>query len=387
MADRTEVSPLTEGTTLLHVGPPKTGSTTLQSAFLVGREPLAQAGIRILSEGARARAAVNDLRSGQSGWVEEVERLRASGAAAREWISNEDFASVSDDEADRLLRGLGPATTQVVYVVRPLERLLPSQWQQRVRRSLRAPAYDDWLRLVLADAGGEEHHEHFWARHRLADQVAKWARTPGRDPSQLTFVIAREGDHSHLLQVFGELMGVPDHRLEAAPSRNSSISLSVAEFLRSLDQAVSEGSVDRNRYRERLKVHIARALRDMPKDPRETPILLPAWAVDRVRQLDAERVDFLSGCGATVIGDPAWLLQVEPRVRAADPTEPERLSVDRVATLMAWALERGQGASKESRGVARRPQPSVRRQQRPTVDELSTRQLMREVGARLVRRR
>ncbi|WP_235736947.1 hypothetical protein [Nocardioides alcanivorans] len=386
MSRELDVAPLADGATLLHVGPPKTGSTTLQAAFNAGQETLGAAGVRTLAEGPRARKAVGDLRRGGQGWVDELRGRREDGASGRGWISNEDFASLSDDEAARLLAGLGSEQTQVVYVVRPLERLLPSQWQQRVRRSLNAPTYDEWLRLVLGDEDGNEHHEHFWLRHRLEDQVRKWTEEPGRDAALLNFVVAREGDHSHLLHVFERLMALPDGMLVAAPSRNSSLTLSSAEFVRNLDHEAIALGLPRVRYRDKLKVQVARALRDMPKDPAETQILLPRWAADRVRQLDVERVEFLKNCGATVTGDPQWLVEAAPRVREQEPDGPERLSVERAAVLMAWALGREQKARDELKEATRRKRPAPDLDRSP-LEGISSKQLVRELGARVLRRR
>ncbi len=342
--------PLPAGSVLLHVGPPKTGSTAVQGAFRQAKSDLEVIGVRCPGKERRAKTPLADLLrgDGRGSWARFTAAV-GRRAADRVWVSNEDFAAVPAQVAARAVDDLGGDRVEVVYVVRPIDKLLPSQWQQRVRRSRSAPTYDDWLREVLADEATSA-HTHFWSRHDLAGQSAKWS---GGDPRRMRFVVSREGDYDYLLHVFEDLLAIPRGTLVAEKGANSSLTLSGAELLRELDRLIADVGVDDVLYRTELKPAISKLMRDRPVDAADERIELPGWAVGRVEALNQRRADFLERSGHPLIGDPRSLVERAVRSRSEGTAPEPRISSHAAAELLAWALAEGFGAAAA-----------------PTVDEL-----------------
>ena len=60
-------------------------------------------------------------------------------------LSSEFFADAPDDETvARVVEQLGGDRVHVLVTLRPLARIMPSQWQQYVQNGLRMD-YEDWL--------------------------------------------------------------------------------------------------------------------------------------------------------------------------------------------------------------------------------------------------
>ena len=321
---------------LLHVGPPKTGTTAVQGAFQHAKAELAEHGVHCAGRERRAKAPLSNLLNGDGtgAWQRLVDSAVRAGDQ-RVWVSNEDFASVDTKIAARIVRDLGGPRVHIVYVVRPLDKLLPSQWQQRVRKSNLAPTYDDWLAEVLGDRRTAA-HKHFWVRHDLAPQVAKWM---GDDPSRFHFVIGREGDYDFLPHALEDLLALPRGILVPARGTNSSLTLPGAELIRQLDALVAESDVDTRWYRTEIKPMLSKHLRNRPPDPADDRIELPDWAAPRVRELNQQRAAFIRSYAGHVVGDPGDLAEHEVRTRGAEAPTSARMASATVAELLVRVLE------------------------------------------------
>ena len=165
---------LPAGACLLHIGPHKTGTTSVQSAFHLARRELAAYGVHyagpdrhpVIAVQAAIEARVGGGRRGGSldRWrslVAEIARHPAERVVlSSEWFSDADTASIR-----RVVGDLDPARVHVVLTVRSLARLLPSQWQQHVAAGLTL-AYEPWLDAVFS-----QRFRH--CRRRIADQSAR----------------------------------------------------------------------------------------------------------------------------------------------------------------------------------------------------------------------
>lgn len=316
---------------LLHIGPPKTGTTAVQSAFAQARDVLPEQGVHYAGPGSRPREAVAALtrRKGDpetSAWDDLVQEVRAAGDL-RVVISNERFATSDRETAARAVADLGGEQTHVVMVARPLDALLPSQWQQRVRKRRGMISYDDWLRIVLGETPDGEHFEHFWVLHDLADQVERWSLAAA--PDRVSVIVSDESSRDFLPRLFEGLLGLPEGQLVPSKSwSNRSLDRAEAELMRSLDQMAEARGWDKDLYDGALKPAISSELRATAPSKR-APILLPEWARDRVNEINEQRRDTLLAAQVRVIGRPESLTE---RL-AASPVTPDGDPEDVTVTL------------------------------------------------------
>jgi hypothetical protein len=176
---------LPEGSCLLHIGPYKTGSTAVQVAMHKARGAMRERGVVYPGTWQRAMrpgwAVLGYTPRGRDPvpievWQDLVAEVR-DPAAIRSCVSTEDFGSASPARAKRIVDDLGGDSVHVVAVARRLDRLLPSQWQERVK-SHDTFTYDAWLRLVL----GKDREDREWrtAGRRHRDPTGSRSSSPNR---------------------------------------------------------------------------------------------------------------------------------------------------------------------------------------------------------------
>jgi hypothetical protein len=293
------------GAILLHVGPPKTGTTSIQRALHSSRSALlaegvtyagtswhawreAAAGARVL--GARRRPAAAERR-----WASFVAHVRAI-STTRVVISSEVFSMAGDDDAARIVSDLGRDRVHVVITLRPLSRILASQWQQYVRGGLRL-SFADWLSAVLD--GHDRDAARFWRTHHHDDLVKRWAAASA--PERVTVVVVDERDRSVMRAAFEDLLGLPSGSLPEETRRaNPSLGWNDAEIVRLYNVMCHRAGVHRRtaqRVRQLgLSIH-RRLARGQPM-----PIELPAGALERSDAITREMAAGIAASGVRVVG-------------------------------------------------------------------------------------
>src|SRR5215203_2149005 len=121
-----------DGAVLVHIGPPKTGTTTLQSAMHRHRKELRAHGVRYPGRTQRHKrpsfALLGELdKEGLEIPIAEWDRLAASVRGAEEarvCVSSESFARADRSQCRRLVEEFGQHRVHVIMTARRLDRLL-----------------------------------------------------------------------------------------------------------------------------------------------------------------------------------------------------------------------------------------------------------------------
>src|SRR5699024_2387124 len=151
-------------------------------------------------------------------------------------VSTEDFAKAEEDGARKVVRELGGERSHVVAAVRRLDKLLPSQWQQRVKMGSTL-SYDQWLEVVLGEDSNHPMWRNIWIPHDVEGLVNRWTRIVGDD--RFTLIVYEEDDQQLIPDTFERMLGLPRGVLstENAPRRNESLSFDRLELIRRLNHA------------------------------------------------------------------------------------------------------------------------------------------------------
>lgn len=377
-AEQPSVSPqrrallLPDGTRLLHIGPHKTGTTSLQNSIRANREEILRQGVYYgapegrLASNRIARSLLRlpfknpDEIVEYGEWEDQVARVRAS-TERRVIVSGEEFSFCEKREIRTLLNDLGRERVHVVVTVRPLAKVLPSQWQLDLRGSFTSGSFDEWLRWTLKPQGlrkiamllGIPHP--FWFRHRHDELVARWAAEVGAD--NVTVVIGDDRDHRVLLRAFEGLLGLTDGTLLPVDGKsNPSLSAEeIAIILRVQLILAQRQLVFAERVRSRQIQR--RLLAQRPRSPSDSKIVIPAWAVESVREASQKIHDGLIASGVRIIGDPSLLLEANaPKASAKqlDGNEIESAAQRMVTDLEAdGKLQPGQKETSAARALTK----------------------------------
>jgi hypothetical protein len=304
------------GGRLVHIGFDKTGTTALQSAFHFDRARLRELGV--VYPGTEryhksAGIAITHARGNTGGapvsmadWKALVAEVKAAGSA-RVLVSSEWLCRANDEQARRVVRGLGGKRVHVVATLRPLAQILPSAWQQYVKDGYTGD-YEGWLRATLDDPAPGPPTPWFWIRHRHEIVLARWARVVG--PSNVTAIVVDSRDHDLLFRQFESLLALPPGALVAKSggASNASLSWPEAELVRSVNLQFAEQGLPESLYFAAVRRGIlprlasARSALDRP-----TPIRTPMWALERAAEIGASAAAAIGSSGIRVVGDLASL--------------------------------------------------------------------------------
>jgi hypothetical protein len=346
---------------LVHVGPYKTGTTALQTSLHAHRSELAAANVTYPGTHHRQMrpswALVGRSRLGNpvvpiAEWVELVAECRA--AAGRVMISSEDLSSASPGQVRTLVDDLGRDRVHVLFVVRRLDRLLASSWQERVKSVHEIRSYDDWLREVLLDPRSRA-AEIFWGHQSVAGQVRLW--TSALPPERLTLVVADEDDAALLLRLTERMLGLPGDTLSLAASANTSLSWNRAELVRGVNAGVQRGEWTPRLHKRLVYAGLVARLQESPTDGDDAPIpFVPQWATARIHDLSEQRRHEVSEAGVRVVGDPGRL-RIPDDARTSGHGAPTTISVDSAVEGLTGVLD----------ALQRRPGGRTGRPDRPAV--------------------
>lgn len=336
----------------LHIGLPKTGTTSIQEMLWHNRSALAASGVRYPGHiyDAHQHAAM-DLQSHRyREWWEPL----VTGAwqrlvdLIREWpgssiVSSELLATATGEQAARARHDLSFADVHVVCTVRDLARQIPSVWQESVKNgeTIGYSAFRDVLRSEEPSGLSQL----FWDYQDIPRILENWGTGLPADHVHVITVPGQPGAPGLLWRRFAGVLGLDPDLLPPLPTRNSSLSAGGAELLRRLNTALDE-NLGWSRYAAVVKDQVAAEIL-AGRGGMTLPAQDRAWVRARARRMVAE----LGERRYHVLGDLADLLPplgdgdtpAEPREAAevSDAAEPSDAEVlDAAVTALAGLVER-----------------------------------------------
>ncbi len=330
---------LPAGTRLIHIGPPKTGTTYLQGAFHGNRQAVSAQGVHYAGPTRQPVAAVlsilglSNTRTGEvppiAKWRDLVDEIRNAGER-RVLLSSERLARAKPETIRTIVDDLGPDRVHVAVTLRPLAKSIPSQWQQTVQAGLRT-SFDQFLEQIFGDQE-ERHTKWFWYPHRHDQLIARWAEVVG--PQNVTVIALDERDHDMVLRVFERLLGLRAGTLVADGDRtNRSMTWAEIEIVRAFNEQFFAAGLSRPLHTKVMAFGAATRMKAREPGPGEARIETPQWALDRTAGIAREMVDAITASGVRIVGDPEHLRPVLTS-RLVDGVQPDpEISPDLAATV------------------------------------------------------
>lgn len=327
---------------LLHPGAPKAATTAIQSCLSALRPVLRERGVlypgKQMNHVSASRSVVGASTSDR-GAVDDA-RLWATLCRAvsrhdgRVVVSSELLAVCDASSAQRVVRELGERRVRVVLTLRPLDRVVPSAWQESVKAGGRTP-FEDWAAAVTRRPGraGTDDAGRFWVVHDQARFVSTWIDVVG--PDKVTVAVLDPDRPGAVFDIFERLIGLPAGTLDptVATLRNRSLTWPEAEVIRAYNE-LAEIPGEFERVADLLSSDIVHALlehRTPPAD--ETRLELPPSMVEGLVGFCTDAVERIRASGAHVEGDLTALIP-EVRDTPRSPTAPSTTAVDIAAHLL-----------------------------------------------------
>lgn len=344
---------LESGEVLLHIGPPKTGTTALQNSMAQARPALRQQGVMYPGKrfshwrpscsalGIATTAHPADPPVPPEVWQRFCAKL--ARRKDRAVVSSEQFADAEADLAVRIVSDLGgTGQVRILLTLRPLALILPSSWQQSLKSGAPKPMpgplrkvksrvvkpYDEWLRETL-DGGNRT----FWGRFDYAGLIQRWVDVVGAD--RVAVIVVDTSDPLRILRDAEQVIGVSEGTLKRVTTKtNRSLSYEEAALVRRWLVDLERGApMPAERYHQWIRRGALWGLVDgRSPGADEHAIQTPQWALDQVNARTSQMIERISAAGVSVTGDLGDLLiQAAP---SADPGEVNTVPVDVAIDLL-----------------------------------------------------
>lgn len=369
-----------DGTRLVHIGPHKTGTTTVQAALFAQREAISRQGVHYAGKSRHDMGAVlaatgrpapnsrNKEAPPRAKWRTLLREIR-SAREPRVVLSSEFLADARPDAIERIVDDLDPSRVQIAVTLRPLAKILPSQWQQYVQAGMRM-GIQRWAEGIFSEESRGVSPS-FWYRHRHDRLIERWAEVVGAE--NVTAIVVDDRDHEGILRTFEELLGLEDGMLVADRDlSNRSMSFPEIEVVRAFNQQYAKTELGRAVHAKAMRFGAALYMKQREPRPNETRVSAPQWALDRAGAVAEEMVAHIDASGVRVVGDLGLLTEV-PR-GWADKRPPVRITPEiagraAMGVLDAMLTDAGTG-------------PKAPNTQRALLDAIPARELVQSLLAR-----
>lgn len=363
----TGVAALPRDVVLLHIGPHKTGTTTLQGAFVSAREKVARHGVHYAGRRRQPYLAILSVTGapGRPGdpprtekhWRKLVSEVGAASAAGqRVVISSERCADAGPEAIRRMVDELGGPRVHILVTLRPFAKILPSHWQQAVQNGLETP-YDEWLDRTLNVPRAESPSGRFWLRHAHDELIERWAAVVGAD--KVTVLVLDENDREMYLRSVESMLDLPRGILVPEEALvNRSLTLGEVEVIRVINGEYKRQQWPGSAYARFVRLGIIASMQERKPAPGEARIVTPDWAQDCAAGIGAAAAQKIEALGVNVIGDLTSLAAISKSSTGAseqpgeDPDVPAVVAGRALAATIAAALaDEPAGEPEATRGL------------------------------------
>ena len=355
----------------LHIGLPKTGTTFVQQVLARNRETLRDQGLLYPGPGPDHFLPAQDVMGhafrghyderAPGTWARLMTQLH--GWQGKSLISHELLSLAGTEQIDRIMHDLSGTEVRVLVTARDLMRQLPAVWQEDLKngKADTLPAFVERVRQKAES--GTDRLKGFWAFQDLPAILARWQKAVPADRIYIVSVPPQGADRNLLWARFAEVLNIelPTNKVQSKTA-NTSLGAAEAEFLRRLNEQVSDG-MDWPVYRQHVKRFLVRrVLAERKSDrPIELNPIDALWACERSQLMKKSIADR----GYNVVGTLDDLVSLADSIETVPPAPlPESAVVDVGVGAVGALLRR---ISQEQRGATAGGAPGSAPDQKRTL--------------------
>lgn len=312
--DQVPSDPIRRRAVYLHIGPPKTGTTYLQSVLWRNRAVLRDRGLTVPGDTPSTHFhAALDLRGIRFGGHDHPEvpgawgRLVTSIATADTpavLVSHEVLGGANAVEIARVAADLADHEVHVVCGARDLARQLPAVWQETLKNR-RSSRFDSFVTRALRARPDGRPARGFWRAQDLTAMLARWSAAVPAERVHVVTLPPGGAPADTLWRRFCAAVGVDPRGCDLDVGRaNVSLNAEDAAVLRRLNELLP-ADLPWPAYDHLVKRRFRRLAAD--HHGTGTPVRVPSEHADAVAALAAEIQHGLGAAGYDVVGDLAEL--------------------------------------------------------------------------------
>ena len=333
---------------IIHAGFLKTGTTSLQASLHEHADQLLKEHVfypRVINPHLAVEAdhhfAAIALIGKTEGWQDEDRSLPAEpieswltlARAYRKFdgisiFSSEMLSELTVENIQRVKSDTDDIPTKVIFSIRPLAKMLPSAYQQKIKFGLIKVSYEQWLEHIFTD--GTAASDQFWLRHNHPEVLKRWAAVYGDENIHLVVVDERQPEF--LFRAFEQIAGIKTQlSIPERLGKNRSLSIEEMSLMRAINRRFRKAH-DWEDYRIFIRESAAKGLTDR-SELREGhhKLKTPGWAVKKASDLSASFVSEIESLKIQTHGDLQRLKSAD--IETGENSFVETIDVKTVAAM------------------------------------------------------
>ena len=334
----------------LHIGPPKTGTTYLQSLLHQNRQLLRSKGLLVVRRSKQQYEAASEVTQKkparassvpQGIWSQLVKDvLHFDGNAV---LSHERYSLATAEQNERMRDDLADRELHVIFTLRDLTGVVSADWQESVKNGS-ASTWAEFCKAAIADDAKVLRN-----RTRALRSMRAWSKVLPPEQVHVVTVPPSGAPRELLWERFCSALGVdPDGTSTEQPRGNQSMGQVEVELIRRINE-LPESELSVHDRRPELKHFLAEEVLNRREDKTRVSIDHDTFkAARRESRAIAREIDKL---GVQVIGDLGDLSASKfkdagPDANAVSDAELIDAAVDAIAALSRRSAARGRKIAK-----------------------------------------
>lgn len=294
----------------VHAGFPKTGTTSLQASLAQARHVLLEQGILYPeSRGSAQHSAAWALtqktfgwqgrggyRTPEKDWNDLVNTVTVSNDTVL--LSSEFFSHTNLEQVTKFKADMGVLDTTVIFTMRSLAKILPSRYQQSLKKG-NTWSYDEWLSDILQRDNPNPASLKFG---NYSNTITRWAHVFGAE--NIVVVVVDEASPNLIFDAFHEILGLKPNSLQKVHDKGLNRSLTTEETV--LLAALNQTFKNEGNWREYVRFvrnQIVKSWTGIPAPKDHSRIHTPEWAVDKAVELAQKNIEHIESLGIKIHGD------------------------------------------------------------------------------------
>ena len=308
---------------VIHAGFLKTGTTALQASMNIKQKALLEQGVfypkvvdpRIAVEADHHFAALA-LIGKPEGWRDEEaeedfepistwENLRdkLNKYSGTSIFSSEMLCELEVPQIHKINNETKALEKDVIFTIRPLVKILPSAYQQKIKFGQIKVSYEKWLEQVFAPERDNSAAQQFWLRHDYPAVLNRWIQVFGTE--HVGLVVADENNREFLFDTFNTLLKLKPGTLRQFKNVGTNRSLTMDEGALLMEvNRLYRNNRDWTDYKIFIREGAAKFLTDSEgKNSEAKKLVTPQWALEVATEVTKRHIEEIKALKIRIVGD------------------------------------------------------------------------------------
>ncbi|MCX6402596.1 MAG: hypothetical protein NT032_01435 [Actinobacteria bacterium] len=336
---------------VIHAGFLKTGTTALQASMNLKQYALLKQGVfypRVVDprvaveadhhfaalaligkpEGWRAEESENDFEPIET-WNDLRNQL--NGYKGTSIFSSEMLCELLVPQIQKVKDETKALEKDVIFTIRPLVKILPSAYQQKIKFGQIKVSYETWLEQVFDPKRESSASNQFWLRHDYPAVLQRWIDVFTNE--HVGLVVADENNRDFIFETFNQLLKLEKGTLRQFKNvgTNRSLTMDEGALLKEINRLYRRDR-DWTDYKIFIREGAAKFLTDSEsKNPDAKKLLTPQWAIDAANETTKRHISAIKELKIYVLGNLDSL--ADASVPAGENEIPEMIPVKTAARM------------------------------------------------------